>query len=362
MTHLSLSLADTIIARYPDALDLPYKRWCYVHGYVLLGFERLYDATGNRKYLDYLLRWAEEQVAEDGSIPRFTGESLDDMMAGTAIVAAWQKTGALMYRRAAETIRGAFADYPRNSDRGFWHGRELPHQMWVDGVFMGQMFLTRYGAAIGDGEYCFGETVRQIGILADRCRKADTGLFLHGYDESKKAAWADPVTGLSPEVWSEGLGWYALVLVETAALLPKSHAGREGVLRILAELLAGLKKAQDGATGLWYQVVDKGDRPGNWHDTSGSAMFLYTFQRAIDLGYASRDSYAQVVKNGYAGILRKARTGKDGRVDILDACDGLCVQGSYEDYVGYPRVINAKEAVASVLWATAIVEKPGRDA
>jgi hypothetical protein len=30
--------------------------------------------------------------------------------------------------------------------------------------------------------------------------------------------------GTSPEVWSEGLGWYALVLVETLADLPKNHA------------------------------------------------------------------------------------------------------------------------------------------
>jgi unsaturated rhamnogalacturonyl hydrolase len=41
-------------------------------------------------------------------------------------------------------------------------------------------------------------------------------------------------------------------------------------------------------------------------------------------------------------------------VDILDACDGVCVQNSYEAYVNYPRVVNAKEAVGGVLWASTL--------
>jgi unsaturated rhamnogalacturonyl hydrolase len=45
-------------------------------------------------------------------------------------------------------------------------------------------------------------------------------------------------------------------------------------------------------------------------------------------------------------------------VDIIDACDGVCVQNSYENYVNYTKVLNAKEAVGSVLWASVIMEKP----
>ena len=48
----------------------------------------------------------------------------------------------------------------------------------------------------------------------------------------------------------------------------------------------------------------------------------------------------------------------DGLVDIRNTCDGVCVQASYADYVNYPKTLNAKEAVAGFLWATAIVEKP----
>ena len=357
---MSIAMAENILKRFPDPDMIPFQPWCYVQGYVLCGFEKLWACTGDARYFDYVKRFADQHVAVDGSLRGFKGDSLDDMLAGTVIVAVYAHTGEAKYRRAADTIRRAFDTYPRNADGGFWHGVPLAHEMWIDGVFMGLMFLTRYGAVIGDSEHCFDEAAHQILTLASHCRKGDSGLFLHGYDEARHAAWADPITGLSPEVWSEGLGWYALILVETLALMPADHPKRAQVMDILLKLAAGLRKVQDARTGLWYQVVDKGDRPDNWHDTSGSAMFVYTIQRAIDLGYISRRTYAPVVRKGYAGILSKAVVRDDGLVDVYDACNGLGVQRSYADYVNFPKSVNAQEAVAGFLWATTSVEKPGR--
>jgi len=128
---------------------------------------------------------------------------------------------------------------------------------------------------------------------------------------------------------------------------------------ILQKLLEGLRQAQDPRTGLWYQVVDQGSRPENWHDTSGSAMFVYAIQCAIDLGYARAEVYAPAVKNGYEGILSKAVIRPDSLVDLYDACDGVGVQTSEDIYINYQKSVNAKEAVGGFLWATTIVEKPG---
>jgi unsaturated rhamnogalacturonyl hydrolase len=50
----------------------------------------------------------------------------------------------------------------------------------------------------------------------------------------------------------------------------------------------------------------------------------------------------------------------EGLVDIYSACDGLGVQKEYARYIHYRKKVNAKEAVAGFLWATTIVEKPGR--
>jgi rhamnogalacturonyl hydrolase YesR len=235
-------------------------------------------------------------------------------------------------------------------------------QWWIDGIFMSQMFVTRYGRSIGDTQYCWDEATLQLGAYARSAQRDNTGLYLHGLYEAghggKAPNWADPNGGRSPEVWSEGLGWYALVLVETLTDLPRDHAKRAEMEDIFRRLAAGLKRGQDPKSGRWFQVVDRGDRPDNWTDTSGSAMFTYTIQKGIEIGLLDKAEYAPVVAQGYRGIVANAKINDKGLVDVYSACDGLGVQSSYERYIHYKQSINAKEAVAGFLWATTIVERP----
>jgi hypothetical protein len=93
---------------------------------------------------------------------------------------------------------------------------------------------------------------------------------------------------------------------------------------------------------------------------SGSAMFVYVIQHAIDLGYVSAELYRPVVRRGYDGLHAKVVVNEQGLIDIYDACDGVCVRRSYANYVNYPKTVNAKEAVGGVLWATTVVKKPAR--
>jgi unsaturated rhamnogalacturonyl hydrolase len=367
---LSVRLADTLLARYPDPDTFPFRTWCYSQGYVLIGMLKVWRATGDERYLAWVRRFADQHVTPEGDLLGFSGDSLDDIMSGAVIAEMAAITGHERYRRAARTIYASMADYPRNTDGGFWHGRHLPGQMWIDGVFMGGMFLVRYGDLIagadsgardaGTRNACFDEMAAQIVTFAELCRKGDTGLFLHGYDESRKASWADPITGLSSEVWSEGLGWYALILVEALERWPSGHTGSAQVQAVLEELLGGLLRAQDPASGLWFQVVDKGHLSDNWCDTSGTAMFVYTLKRASELGIqapsAAPGACAEAARRGYAGLQRRIATGADGGVDVLIACDGLGVQDNYRAYIDFPQQVNAKEAVGGVLWAATIMD------
>ena len=367
----SVAAADTVMARWPDFTKAYFNGWTYVNGYELYGFEMLYRATGDKKYFDYIKRDVDECVDTNGDFlavvnargrtnrPSFN--NLDNMMTGNSLVMLYETTKDERYKKAAEKIRRALDTYPRNRDGGFWHNQRMNGQMWIDGVFMGEMFLMRYGKSIGDRDYCWDEVTRQISIFAQRARQGDSGLYLHGYFEAGHGGsvpgWADPKTGLSPEVWSEGLGWYALVVVEALADLPKDHPRRAEVEDIFRRLAAGLKRTQDAKSGRWFQVVDKGDRPDNWTDNSGSAMFTYALAKGIELGLLDQNEYAPVVKHGYRGITENAKINDQGLVDIYSACDGVGVQVSYDRYIHFKKSVNAKEAVAGFLWATTIVEK-----
>lgn len=356
----SIAAAETIMKRNPGTPQDRLARWSYWKGYTLYGFEMLWKATGDQRYFDFIKREIDPFIDDKGNLVDVRLNSLDNIMAGNIVVGLYEQTHDERYRVAATHIREAFDTYPRNADGGFWHSPRLPGEMWVDGVFMGQMFLTRYGNSIGDKEYAFDEATKQIVIFAKHGLKGDSGLYYHAWSEQpEKTKWlADPKTGLSSEVWSEGLGWYSLILVETLAVLPPDHPRRAEVVDIFQRLAAGLKRTQDPKTGRWFQVVDKGDQPDNWTDTSGSAMFVYAIQRGIELGLLEKKDYARVVANGYKGIVADAKVNEEGLVDIYDACDGVNVQQNYSKYINYKKTVNAKEAVAGFLWATAVVEKP----
>src|SRR5271170_5603443 len=189
----SVAAADTIMARWPDYSKAYFNAWTYVNGYELLGFDMLYHATGDQKYLDFTKRYIDQFIDENGDFKavinakgrtnRPSFNNLDNMMTGNTVVMLYEYTKEPRYKKAADKIRRALDDYPRNSDGGFWHARSLNGQMWIDGIFMGQMFLLRYGQSIGDSAYCWDEAAKQITVFAKRAQRDDSGLYLHGVFE-----------------------------------------------------------------------------------------------------------------------------------------------------------------------------------
>lgn len=354
----SIATAQTIMARYPDYRTAYWKDWTYVQGYMFYGFEMLYNLTGDKVYLDYMKKYIDNFVDAEGN---YTGDkltNLDNLMTGNSIVALYHYTGDERYKKAALEFRKVFDTYPRSKDGQFWHGNTRPN-LWIDGIFMGQMFGLRYGKLIGDADYCYSEAIKQITVFAKHCLKGNSGLYLHAWTEKpEEAQWADPNTGLSPEVWSEGLGWYALVIPELLAVLPENFPGRDEVLDIYIRLADGLAETQDAKTGGWWMIVDKGDKEGNWIDPSGIAMFVYSLKRGINLGLLDKEKFTPIVERGYKSLFEFVVINENGLVDIHGGGDGITIKKDFETYVSVNRPINAKEAVGGFLWAAAIMEEP----
>ena len=368
----SIAAAQSTMARWPDFTKAYFNAWTYVNGYMACAFERLYKDTGDKSYLEYIKKYIDTIIDKDGNfmpvtnfkevtrVPNFC-TNLDGMMTGNTLVMLYEQYKDPRYKIAAEQIRRCLDNYPRNSDGGFWHSNTMPGQMWIDGIFMGEMFLLRYGKSIGDSEYAFNEAITQITAYSKTGARGNTGLYVHGVYEAghgdRVCRWADAKGGQSPEVWSEGLGWYALVLVEALETVPRSHPRYHELVDIYIRLAAGLKKVQDAKNGGWYQVTDKPQMPDNWLETSGSSMFTYTIQQGINLGLISEKEYGKVVANGYKFITSNAKINKNGLTDIYEACDGVGIQENYEKYINYKKSINAKEAYVGFIWATEIVER-----
>jgi rhamnogalacturonyl hydrolase YesR len=358
--HLSVSVANSFIQQYPNPDTIHWKsnlnHFSWQAGYMMFTMEKLWLATKDSTYFNYIKRYVNQQVSEDGGIPDFSPDALDNFLPGYAILFMYEQTGLEKYKIAAQTLRNGFDNYKRNSDGGFWHSYGTEKQMWIDGVYMGQIFLARYAKTVGDTAYCYNEIMKQMTLIVDHCQLPN-GLILHGYDESRKARWADKSTGLSPHVWSEGLGWYAVLIADALEYFPKNSSHYNTLLNILQKLCNGLKEVQDPKTGLWFQVVDKPNAPGNWNETSGSGMFTYLIQKSIKKKYIDAKVFTPVVKKAYKGLKTKAIDRGEGKFDIID-CSSIGVLSTYEAYINSPKEVNSFAPVSSYILGTLSMEFP----
>ncbi len=132
---LAVRLADAVLSRWPDPLAIaPDKGWEYTTGIVLRGVVEVYRQSRDPRYLDYIRRWVDAYVLEDGSIDfgeDAAGHNLDRIQPGVLLLLLHQETGHPKYAKAARWLRTRFDKFPRNRAGGFWHKQKYPNQMWL---------------------------------------------------------------------------------------------------------------------------------------------------------------------------------------------------------------------------------------
>ena len=331
-TDWSKVLVDSTLHRYPDAKNL--GNWGYAVSLYLYGQYLVYLRTREKQHLDYIQGWVDSHVSLDGVIDKKL-DALDYMLPGNLLLILFKETGQQRYKTAAESIRKRLDTYSRTEDGGSWHAVSRQHQLWLDGMFMSMPFLVRYGAAFDEKKYAGDEAANQLLTYARHLNDPVTGLMFHAYDESGKQPWADPVTHHSAIFWCRAIGWFGMALIEVLELLPHDHSHRAALIVQVGQLASAYEKYQDSVTGLWYQVVDKGNLPENWLETSSSCMYTYTLSRAIERGYIGK-RYAKVAEKAYNGVLTKLSRDGDGFAHIADICEGTNV-GDLNFYLTRPR-------------------------
>lgn len=327
---VSVQFANSIMNRRPEK----YGDWGYVTGTVLKGFEMVWRHTGDKKYFDYMKKTVDASLDNKGNINGFRASktSIDDAEEGRILLILYQETGDEKYKIAADSVRTQFDIQPRTSEGGFWHKQIYPHQMWLDGLYMGAPFYTNYSRMF-DHPDDFNDVTKQFLLIKKHLYDPKTGLYYHAWDESKKMFWADKKTGLSQCFWGRGLGWYAMALVDVLEYLPQDHKDRQKLVAIFDDLVVALKKYQDPKTGLWWQVLDQGDRFGNYLEGSASSMFVYSIAKAVRIGILDKSFYS-VAKKGYDGLLKNLII-KDynGNLNLARICKSAGLGGDYSQKV-----------------------------
>lgn len=319
----SVRMVESEMVRNPESWQVDFQpslKWDYCHGLELGAMMDVYDRYGDAKFYEYALAYADTMVNEDGTIKKYklTDYSLDRINSGKMLFRIYEQTKDDKYKKALDLLRSQFDGQPRNADGGFWHKKVYPNQMWLDGLYMGTPFLAEYAYRNNEPQ-AYQEVINQIKIVARHTYDPANGLFRHACDVSKREKWADKETGQSQHCWGRALGWYMMAIVDDLDFIPQHEPGRDTVLVILNHIAETLKKYQS-PEGLWYQVMDKSGEPGNYLESSCSAMFVYSLFKAVRKGYIP-SSYFAVARKGYEGILNEfIKVDDNGLVSITKAC------------------------------------------
>ncbi len=285
-----------------------WTHWNYKDDITVLGAYDLFCATGDLFYRDAILTVTKGLLPGDDAP---CGHNLDTISAAKTDLVMERITGQARFHKRMQAKLEALKTHPRTPCGSFWHKDIYPDQVWLDGLYMAMPVYLQDPANAEDA-------VRQFETVRLRLYDEKTGLYRHAWDESRVQEWADPVTGQSPCVWGRAEGWFLMALADCCSLVPQP-AQAERLTQLLREALDSLMPYQDPRTKMFYQLVDRSGEPGNYPETSGSAMIAYALMKGSRLGMLPPESFAAGAEI-LEGIAAHQLHGKDGRYVL----DGIC--------------------------------------
>ncbi len=355
----SVRMSDSILRRF----SADRTSWHYEEGLVVKAVADTAAASENDRLARFVRDWVDLWVTPDGDIRTYRLDefNLDQIYPGRVLFPVLRQTGELRYRKAIELLRDQLRRQPRTKSGGFWHKRIYPNQMWLDGIYMASPFYAEYASLFGDGAG-FDDITAQIALIEKHIRDPKTGLLYHGWDESRQQRWASPETGCSPQFWGRGMGWFAMAVADVLDYFPPGHAGRKILTDILNRTAQAVLRVQDSQSGLWYQVLDRADAPGNYLESSASSMFAYAFAKGVRKNLLPRE-YLEPACKAFRGLVdRQVTQDSDGGWSLNGICSVAGLggdpyrDGTYGYYTGEKVTTNDPKGVGAFILAALEME------
>lgn len=338
--------------------------WNYIDGCMTSSLLEMYETTKEKKYLDFVLSFVDYYVSSDGSILGYDPKkySTDDVSESKILFDLYKYTGNEKYRKAIELTHSQFLTHPRTKEGNFWHKGIYHDQVWLDGLYMMQVFYTRYQSQYGGKDY--SDIVNQFRNVRKIMFDEEKKLYYHGYDSSRTLFWADKNTGLSKNFWLRSIGWFLVALCDVWGYMEGDEESRREISSIFREAIDGVLMYQDEESKMFYQLPYYPGREGNYLETSGSAMISYALMKGSRLGILP-SSYSQKGLAVFQGIVKNEMSVEEGDLNLKGIClvAGLGPEnnprrdGSYEYYISEPIVENDAKGVGPFIMAYTEVKK-----
>ena len=150
-----------------------------------------------------------------------------------------------------------------------------------------------------------------------------------------------------------------MAFVDCYELMDCSKADKQLLADLLKEAVDGLLAHQDKESCLFYQVVDMPELPGNYLETSGSAMAAYALLKGFRLGMLQKEAYKKHGEDILCGLCARHMRMDGGRLHLTQICrtgglgpaSDLRRDGTPEYYVSEPIMEDNGHGAAALIMA-----------
>ena len=305
--------------RHADSC-INFDQWQWHQGVALYGLLKAHAALGDSDSFSFVLNWVKSKL-EAGDRPKSINT--------TAPVLAMAELYELFPKPILMEVCNDYAEWclrhaPRLPDGTFEHScteNRYPSQVWADTLFMGCIFLAKWGVRTGKADY-INEACRQFANHYQYLADEKTGLIFHGYDG---------LTGSQKGVlWGRGNGWFTVASVEVLRLLPEQNARNGLLLKNFRRHLEGVLATQH-ASGAWHTVMNES---ATYLEMSATAAFAAGLHWAGTQPWGD-DRHRLAADRAYA-ILEK-NISENG--ELIAASGGTPVLPSAKEYNAIPFAV-----------------------
>jgi len=218
-------------------------------------------------------------------------------------------------------------------------------RFWIDDTYMIGSLQAQAYKSMGNIIYANRATAQLLGYMgAVENMQQPNGLFYH--------------TLSSPNHWGRGNGWAAAAMTEVLLAIPEDDPNRSLLLTKYQNMMAGLVTYQ-GASGMWYEVLNMGSDPRDWYETSCTGLFVFALATGVRQGWLPEVPYKKAALDGWAALTNYV----DSQGRTLQVCNWMSQSSGVRYYLDRERDNTGNDhGQLAVIWAATAIKRLNQEA
>lgn len=329
-TSWAIKCANEIISsRKPIKQDIIYNN-CLLLGSIY----NLYLKTNDKKYFEFCNAYISGTIEASGDIKGFNPNFFDPNIVNNAklFFEFYNLTEDERYKTAIYNIVNYLENYPKTRDGIFCRKLVSKNKNCHHDLYAGTVFLAKYLSDFRE-KPVFDEIIRQ---------------FIINFQHIKNVK-----SEVNSNLWGIVCGFFCMATVDVLDIISKNCFERKYLLDILRKSIDFIVQAQD-ESGCWFQVMNRGERKGNYLEATASCMFLYSLTQAYSKGYVKNNKYLAAMENAYLGIIDEfVLITNNNEITINKTCSVFSQDsdGSFTYYINKPILSNDLSGIGMFILA-----------